>query len=165
MNSLNRSRSRSPSQVSYGDYRRSVSPNFPRKSLQLPASINRSRSPTPNFTSTHLTKLSTNRSPQHTLQKPYGHQNVTFNNSGHQSLPVIPTSPKSKHVSSMQIPVDTKVRDRSLTTSSIVVPIHYPVTYTVNALADSIAMPIAFLIYVSCCSTEALIISFPCPPI
>ncbi|KAJ8934028.1 hypothetical protein NQ314_013625 [Rhamnusium bicolor] len=55
-----------------------------------------SRSPTPNFTSTHLTKLSTNRSPQH-------------KNYGPQSLPVIPTSPKSKHVSSIQIPVDSKV--------------------------------------------------------
>ncbi|KAJ8982601.1 hypothetical protein NQ317_005073 [Molorchus minor] len=94
MNSLNRSRSRSPSHLSYADSRRSVSPNFPRKSLVPPP--NRSRSPTPNYTSTHLTKLSTNRSPQH-------------KNYGPQSLPVIPTSPKSKHVSSIQIPVDSKV--------------------------------------------------------
>ncbi|XP_018565889.1 GAS2-like protein pickled eggs isoform X2 [Anoplophora glabripennis] len=109
-NSLNRSRSRSPSHLSYTDTRRSVSPNFPRKSLNIPQSINRSRSPTPNFTSTHLTKLSTHRSPQH-LQKNYGPQSLPIINSGHQSLPVnvVPTSPKSKHVSSMQIPADTKV--------------------------------------------------------
>ncbi|XP_066255859.1 GAS2-like protein pickled eggs [Euwallacea similis] len=97
MNSLNRSRSRSPSQL-YTDTRRSVSPNFPRKSLAPPPTQNRSRSPTPNFTSTHHTKLSTNKSPQHVVK-----------NSGPQSLPFIPTSPKSKHVSSIQIPVEHKV--------------------------------------------------------
>lgn len=60
----------------------------------------RSRSPTPNFTSTHHTKLSTtNKSPQHIVK-----------NSGPQSLPFIPTSPKSKHVASIQIPVEHKVR-------------------------------------------------------
>lgn len=109
-NSLSRSRSRSPSHLSYADTRRSVSPNFPRKSLNIPPSINRSRSPTPNFTSTHLTKLTTNRSPQHVLQKNYGPQSLPTINSGPQSLPaIIPTSPKSKHVSNMQIPADAKV--------------------------------------------------------
>uniref|UniRef100_A0AAR5PGR6 GAR domain-containing protein n=1 Tax=Dendroctonus ponderosae TaxID=77166 RepID=A0AAR5PGR6_DENPD len=96
MNSLNRSRSRSPSHL-YPDSRRSVSPNFPRKNL-VPPSHNRSRSPTPNFTSTHHTKLATNKSPQHVVK-----------NSGPQSLPFIPTSPKSKHVASIQIPVESKV--------------------------------------------------------
>ncbi|ERL84887.1 hypothetical protein D910_02310, partial [Dendroctonus ponderosae] len=67
MNSLNRSRSRSPSHL-YPDSRRSVSPNFPRKNL-VPPSHNRSRSPTPNFTSTHHTKLATNKSPQHVVMK------------------------------------------------------------------------------------------------
>ncbi|KAL1502671.1 hypothetical protein ABEB36_007784 [Hypothenemus hampei] len=95
MNSLNRSRSRSPSHL-YNDSRRSVSPNFPRKSL-IPPSSNRSRSPTPNFTSTHHTKLTTNKSPQH------------IKNSGPQSLPFIPTSSKSKHVASIQIPAENKV--------------------------------------------------------
>lgn len=109
MNSINRSRSRSPSQLSYADSRRSSSPNVPRRTLPVPPSINRSRSPTPNFTSTHLTKLSTNRSPQHS-HKGYGAQSLPpLGNSGPQSLPIIPTSPKSKHVSSVQIPVDTKV--------------------------------------------------------
>lgn len=74
MNSLNRSRSRSPSASSTPylplyhnnnepSSRRSVSPSLPRKSSSMLAppptmSSNRSRSPTPNFTSTHLTKLS-----------------------------------------------------------------------------------------------------------
>ncbi|XP_050310516.1 GAS2-like protein pickled eggs [Anthonomus grandis grandis] len=95
MNSLNRSRSRSPSHLSYIDPRRSVSPNFPRKSLVPPSQHNRSRSPTPNFTSTHHAKISTNKSPQH------------VKNSGPQSLPFFPTSPKSKHVASLNIPVET----------------------------------------------------------
>ncbi|XP_031331212.1 GAS2-like protein pickled eggs [Photinus pyralis] len=62
-NSLNRSRSRSPSHLS----RRSVSPNLPRKTLAPPLSSNRSRSPTPNFVSTHSTKLSNakTQSPKH----------------------------------------------------------------------------------------------------
>ncbi|CAH1129658.1 unnamed protein product [Ceutorhynchus assimilis] len=93
MNSINRSRSRSPSHL-YADSRRSVSPNFPRKSL-VPPTHNRSRSPTPNYTSTHHTKLATNKSPQHIVK-----------NSGPQSLPFIPTSPKSKHVASINIPAD-----------------------------------------------------------
>lgn len=83
MHSLNRSRSRSPSQFYRNDDRRSVSPNLPRKTLMPPS--NRSRSPTPNFISTHQTKLSTNKSPKH--------QN---------------SSPKvaKKHVSMLQIPLD-----------------------------------------------------------
>ncbi|KAK5638757.1 hypothetical protein RI129_013052 [Pyrocoelia pectoralis] len=66
-NSLNRSRSRSPSHLSYTDARRSVSPNLPRKTLAPPVNINRSRSPTPNFVSTHSTKLSNpkTQSPKH----------------------------------------------------------------------------------------------------
>lgn len=93
MNSLNRSRSRSPSQkTSYlNDSRRSVSPNLPRKGLAPPS--HRSRSPTPNFTSTHMAKLSSNN----------------VRKSGPQSLPYIPTSPKAKHVTTMQIPVENKV--------------------------------------------------------
>ncbi|KAF5285775.1 hypothetical protein FQR65_LT13054 [Abscondita terminalis] len=56
MNSINRSRSRSPS-------RRSASPNLPRKTLAPPT--NRSRSPTPNYVSTHVAKLSkTNKYPK-----------------------------------------------------------------------------------------------------
>ncbi|XP_060533902.1 GAS2-like protein pickled eggs isoform X2 [Cylas formicarius] len=100
MNSLNRSRSRSPSHTSYIDAsRRSVSPNLPRKTLALPP--NRSRSPTPNFTSTHVTKLTTATTPN---------KSPAQRGSGPQSLPFIPTSPKSKHVTSVQIPVvDSKV--------------------------------------------------------
>lgn len=71
MNSLNRSRSRSPSHFSPIDSRRSVSPNFSRKTLAPPS--NRSRSPTPNYTSTHLTKLRSSKQ-------------------GPQSLPYIPTT-------------------------------------------------------------------------
>ncbi|KAF5285468.1 hypothetical protein FQA39_LY16642 [Lamprigera yunnana] len=63
MNSINRSRSRSPSHLTYMDSRRSISPNLQRKSLAPPSS--RSRSPTPNFVSTHTTKLSKNSSPTH----------------------------------------------------------------------------------------------------
>lgn len=58
MNSINRSRSRSPSHLSHPDPRRSLSPNLPRKTLAPPS--NRSRSPTPNYVSTHVTKLSKN---------------------------------------------------------------------------------------------------------
>lgn len=98
MNSLNRSRSRSPASYQITtDSRRSVSPNFPRKSLMPPP--NRSRSPTPNFTSTFTTKLATNKgSPQHRA-------------SGPSSLPILATSPtpKKKHVASIHIPVETKV--------------------------------------------------------
>ncbi|XP_072381750.1 GAS2-like protein pickled eggs [Diabrotica undecimpunctata] len=82
MNSLNRSRSRSP--------KRSLSPNLStRRSLVPPPT--RSRSPTPNYTSNLNTKLSSNRSPQH-------------KNYGPQSLPIM-TNHKSKNiVSSIQIP-------------------------------------------------------------
>lgn len=104
MNSLNRSRSRSPSYASYTDSRRSASPSLPRKSFLQPP--NRSRSPTPNFTSTHVTKLT--KSPQKLV------------NQGPQSLPYIPiyqSSPKppakNQHVSSIQIPVDSKVTMKS----------------------------------------------------
>lgn len=89
MNSINRSRSRSP--------KRSLSPNLSsRRSLVPP--INRSRSPTPNYTSNLNTKLSTNRSPQH---KNYGPQSLPVMVNGHL---------KNKNVvSSMQIPIDPKV--------------------------------------------------------
>ncbi|KAL3271612.1 hypothetical protein HHI36_022087 [Cryptolaemus montrouzieri] len=87
MNSLNRSRSRSPSQLYKNDGRRSVSPNLSRKSLIPPA--NRSRSPTPNFVSTHQTKLSSNKSPKH---QPNTSPNVT-----------------KKHVSTLQIPLDKEI--------------------------------------------------------
>lgn len=53
MNSLNRSRSRSPSQI-YKDGRRSVSPNLSRKSSLVPTLPSRSRSPTPNHSSPKL---------------------------------------------------------------------------------------------------------------
>lgn len=95
MNSLNRSRSKSPSFL-HADTRRSISPNFPRKSLAAPPNI-RSRSPTPNFTSTHTTKLAT-RSSQ---------PSVKTASSGPQSLP--PYLPQPKHVASIQIPVENKV--------------------------------------------------------
>lgn len=98
MNSLNRSRSRSPgSYQSIIDSRRSVSPNFPRKNLMPPP--NRSRSPTPNYTSTFSAKLATtNRSPQH-------------RNSGPSSLPIMSISPtpRKHHVASLHIPVESKV--------------------------------------------------------
>lgn len=57
MNSINRSRSRSPSHLYHTDSRRSVSPHLSKKTL-VPPTRNRSRSPTPNFTSTHTAKLS-----------------------------------------------------------------------------------------------------------
>ncbi|XP_025837668.1 GAS2-like protein pickled eggs isoform X2 [Agrilus planipennis] len=82
MNSLSRSRSRSPSHLSYTDSRRSVSPNMPRKVLAPP--VNRSRSPTPNYVSTHTTKLS---SPKSTPQR-----GLSSSPSGPQSLPYIPTN-------------------------------------------------------------------------
>ncbi|XP_076255635.1 GAS2-like protein pickled eggs isoform X2 [Rhynchophorus ferrugineus] len=97
MNALNRSRSKSPSFL-YPDTRRSVSPNFMRKTLAPPISthsITRSRSPTPNFTSTHTTKLATKTS-----------NLVKNHSSGPQSLPYIP---QSKHVASIQIPAENKV--------------------------------------------------------
>lgn len=94
MNAINRSRSRSPSYVHYNDARRSASPNLQRKSYLHPPS--RSRSPTPNYTSTHVTKLT--KSPQKSL------------NQGPQSLPYIPTyqtKNKQQHVAAFQIPCDT----------------------------------------------------------
>lgn len=101
MNALNRSRSRSPTSYQMSvDSRRSVSPNFPRKTLMPPA--NRSRSPTPNFTSTLTAKLATNnRSPQHRV-------------SGPSSLPIMSTSPtpKKQHVASLHIPIESKVSIR-----------------------------------------------------
>lgn len=112
MNSLNRSRSRSPSYSAYQDTRRSASPNVQRKNLAPPQ--NRSRSPTPNFTSTQYAKLS--KSPQKTQ------------NQGPQSLPYIPTYQSqnshqkingSKHVSSIQIPVDGKSTMKTETTLQI----------------------------------------------
>lgn len=95
MNSINRSRSRSP--------KRSLSPNLStRRSLAPP--LNRSRSPTPNYTSNLSTKLSTNRSPQNK------------NNYGPQSLPLSLNSYRPKNiVSSMQIPVDSKVLKSEVT--------------------------------------------------
>ncbi|CAG9820527.1 unnamed protein product [Phaedon cochleariae] len=81
-NALNRSRSRSPAG------RRSLSP---RKGLAPPPM--RSRSPTPNYTSSLDAKLSTGGSPQR--------------RAGPQSLPA---PPKARSVvSSMQIPIDAKV--------------------------------------------------------
>lgn len=59
MNALNRSRSRSPTYVKYNDPRRSASPNVNRTNY-LQAPLDRSRSPTPNFTSTHVAKLTRN---------------------------------------------------------------------------------------------------------
>ncbi|XP_044261603.1 GAS2-like protein pickled eggs [Tribolium madens] len=93
MNSLNRSRSRSPS---YLNDRRSVSPNLPRKSLVPPI---RSRSPTPNYTSSHHTTLKTKATPT--------------------------TSPKHKnHVASIQVPLKSETsiqinEDQSDTTSEV----------------------------------------------
>ncbi|RZC42222.1 GAS2-like protein 2 [Asbolus verrucosus] len=98
MNALNRSRSRSPSYLSD---RRSVSPNFPRKSLVPPM---RSRSPTPNFTSTHQTKLSTNRSPKTSTSpstSPVHHAKYA-NAKSH-----------TQHITSIQIPVDNRVNLKS----------------------------------------------------
>ncbi|XP_044763199.1 GAS2-like protein pickled eggs [Coccinella septempunctata] len=92
MHSLSRSRSRSPSQLYKNDDRRSVSPNLSRKSLMPPS--NRSRSPTPNFISTHQTKLSTNRSPKHQSS----------------SSPKVPKN----HVSTLQIPIDKGITKQDL---------------------------------------------------
>lgn len=101
MNALNRSRSRSPTSYQMlTDSRRSVSPNFPRKTLMPPA--NRSRSPTPNYTSTFNAKLATNyKSPQ-------------IKSSGPASLPIMSTSPtpKKQHVASLHIPMESKVSIR-----------------------------------------------------
>lgn len=101
MNSLNRSRSRSPSQL---NDRRSLSPNIARKSLAAPPM--RSRSPTPNYTSTHQTKLSTNRnlktnnspstSPVHQAKFANGKSNCT-----------------QQHITSIQIPVENRVSLKS----------------------------------------------------
>lgn len=111
MNSLNRSRSRSPSHLHYTDSRRSISPSLPRKNLAPPR--NRSRSPTPNFISTHVTKLANTRT------------------QGPQSLPYIPTqnlsptnssSPKhgkNQQVSSVQIPMDSKLTMKSEATLQV----------------------------------------------
>ncbi|KRT86682.1 hypothetical protein AMK59_1252, partial [Oryctes borbonicus] len=101
-----RSRSRSPSAsaLTQFDSRRSASPNLQRKSLAPPQS--RSRSPTPNFTSTHITKLSTNKN--------------LLKNSGPQCLGnILSTSPThtskqtngkahSNVISSMQLPATCK---------------------------------------------------------
>lgn len=99
MNSLNRSRSRSPSQ--YND-RRSLSPNFARKSLAPPM---RSRSPTPNFTSTHQTKLSTNRN-----LKP---SNSPSTSPVHQAKFASGKNNCTQHITSIQIPVDNRVSLKS----------------------------------------------------
>lgn len=97
MNALNRSRSRSPqSYQMLADSRRSVSPNFPRKSLMPP--VNRSRSPTPNYTSTFNAKLATVS------------RNTPIRNSGPASLPIMSTTPiPKKHVASIHIPLEPKV--------------------------------------------------------
>lgn len=93
-NCLNRSRSRSPSHL---NDRRSVSPNFPRKHLSVPAS--RSRSPTPNYTSTYTTKLTTKRGSQ-----------GTNHYSGPHSLPYEPytPAPKAKYVTTAQYQTEPK---------------------------------------------------------
>ncbi|XP_019869201.2 GAS2-like protein pickled eggs [Aethina tumida] len=93
-NCLNRSRSRSPSHL---NDRRSVSPNFPRKHLSVPAS--RSRSPTPNYTSTYTTKLATKRGSQ-----------GTNHYSGPHSLPYEPytPAPKAKYVTTAQYQTEPK---------------------------------------------------------
>lgn len=95
MNSLNRSRSRSPSYVQSNDttttFRRSASPNLTTNKRYLYATNNdRSRSPTPNFTSTHVTKLS--RSPQKI--------NNDLNND------IIGTKKSQNLISAIQIPCD-----------------------------------------------------------
>lgn len=97
MNALNRSRSRSPqSYQMLADSRRSVSPNFPRKSLMPP--VNRSRSPTPNYTSTFSAKLATVP------------RSTPIRNSGPASLPIMSTTPTpKKHVASIHIPLEPKV--------------------------------------------------------
>lgn len=93
LNSLNRSRSRSPTAATAAmNARRSVSPNLPRRHNQQttnsPSSLNvgsrtRSRSPTPYYTSTHTTKLS---SPNNTSPRRSVH------NSGPASLPIVQSS-------------------------------------------------------------------------
>lgn len=99
MNSLNRSRSRSPSYVQQHNdttTRRSASPNLTNKRyLHAP---DRSRSPTPNFTSTHVTKLS--RSPQKTINDINGH--TTDSNSGSSNKKM------QNVISAMQIPCENK---------------------------------------------------------
>jgi hypothetical protein len=114
MNSLNRSRSRSPS--SYNNYsnfdRRSVSPFSPytqRKSLIPPPSA-RSRSPTPNYVSTHTPKLtvSPKKMPKST------------NDSGPQSLPIFPSQPMPKnknpsnHVVNLEISPKSSVKTEAV---------------------------------------------------
>lgn len=98
MNALNRSRSRSPSTYNQHFDRRSASPYTQRKSLMPIPAANRSRSPTPNFVSTHTTKLS---SPKKTYSNIRG-------DSGPQSLPPTfsATKPRhpSNHVTHLQLP-------------------------------------------------------------
>ncbi|KAL3271862.1 hypothetical protein HHI36_022332 [Cryptolaemus montrouzieri] len=65
-------RSRSPSQLNKNDGSRSVCRNLSRKDLMPQA--NKSRSPTPNFFSTHQTKFSTNKRAKH---QPNTSPNVT----------------------------------------------------------------------------------------
>ncbi|KAJ3650718.1 hypothetical protein Zmor_016800 [Zophobas morio] len=93
MNALNRSRSRSPSHLSD---RRSLSPNVPRKSLAPPS---RSRSPTPNFTSTHQTRLATGKAKNSPTTSPV-HQAKYANGKSH-----------TQHITSIQIPIDNNNRN------------------------------------------------------
>ncbi|XP_017768571.1 PREDICTED: uncharacterized protein LOC108556811 [Nicrophorus vespilloides] len=105
MNAINRSRSRSPSRMS--NDRRSVSPFLQRKSLVPPA--NRSRSPTPNYVSTHTTKLSTSSSsPKKTQSSNYSHQSLPYIPSTTQTIPKTTSrnSPNHHHVTHIQIPAD-----------------------------------------------------------
>lgn len=100
MNSLNRSRSRSPTAAL--NARRSVSPNLPRRNHQQQqgmlglgtsslgvGSRTRSRSPTPYYTSTHTTKLS---SPNSNSTNTSPRKSVHNVNSGPASLPIVQSS-------------------------------------------------------------------------
>lgn len=118
INSLNRSRSRSPTpkidRKSVSPSRRS--PNMARNNSLIPPSA-RSRSPTPHFVSTQIGKITNkqrNRSrsptPSYITNSP---QKLVKNKSLSPTRSRSPTpnvgKGKEKHVSSIQIPMDTKV--------------------------------------------------------
>lgn len=133
MNSINRSRSRSPTSGSKNIDRRSVSPsrrspNMGRNHSLIPPNT-RSRSPTPHFVSTQVGKVTQkssrtrsrsptpsyipNTSPKVKNQQP----SPNLNTRSRSPTPNLKSSPKhssatntsSSHVTSIQIPVDNKV--------------------------------------------------------
>lgn len=128
MNSINRSRSRSPTPGSKNFDRRSVSPsrrspNMGRSHCLVPPNI-RSRSPTPHFVSTQVGKITQkssrtrSRSPTpsyipNTSPKMKNRQpSPNLNNRSRSPTPNLKSSPKhnsSSHVTAIQMPLDNKV--------------------------------------------------------